>query len=78
MFNPQMFMQQMAQFKGLGSNPQMMMNNLLQRNPQMRALMNQIQTSGMTPQQFLQQYAKQNNIDLNQLRQCCNQLGIKF
>lgn len=46
-------------------NPQQILQNMMNQNPQVRAMMNQIQQSGMSPQEYLNQYAKQNNIDLN-------------
>ena len=46
-------------------SPQQILQNMMNQNPQVRAMMNQIQQSGMSPQEYLNQYAKQNNIDLN-------------
>jgi hypothetical protein len=43
-----------------GINPQ----QLIQQNPQMQVLMNQMQQSGMSMRDFTLQYAKQNNINL--------------
>ena len=42
--------------------------------------MTQIKNSGMSPQQFLSQYAKQNNIDLNNnpMVQMLKSRGAKF
>ena len=69
--------QMLSMLKGI-QNPQMMVNNLMQSNPQFKAMMNQIQQSGMTPQQYLNMYAQQRGLDINQIMQQANQMGIKF
>nr|DAR54925.1 MAG TPA: hypothetical protein [Caudoviricetes sp.] len=60
-----------------GANPQQILQNMMNQNPQMRGMINQINQSGMTPQQYLNQYAKQNNINLdnNPLVQMLKQQG---
>lgn len=62
MFNPLAFF---SQFMKKGANPNQIIQNIVSQNPQARVLLNQIQQSGMSPQQFMKQYAKQNNIDLS-------------
>ena len=62
MFNPLAFF---SQFMRRGVNPNQIIQNIASQNPQARVLLNQIQQSGMSPQQFMKQYAKQNNIDLS-------------
>lgn len=57
-----------------GINPQ----QLIQQNPQMQILMNQMQQSGMNMRDFTLQYAKQNNINLEPIIQQLNQRGIKL
>jgi hypothetical protein len=57
-----------------GVNPQ----QLIQQNPQMQVLMNQMQQSGMSMRDFTLQYAKQNNINLEPIIQQLNQRGIKL
>jgi hypothetical protein len=57
-----------------GINPQ----QLIQQNPQMQVLMNQMQQSGMSMRDFTLQYAKQNNINLEPIIQQLNQRGIKL
>lgn len=57
-----------------GINPQ----QLIQQNPQMQILMNQMQQSGMNMRDFTMQYAKQNNINLEPIIQQLNQRGIKL
>lgn len=46
-------------------NPQQMVQNMVRQNPQINALLNQQKNSGMSMEQFVRQYAKQNNIDIN-------------
>lgn len=57
-----------------GINP----HQLIQQNPQMQVLMNQMQQSGMSMRDFTLQYAKQNNINLEPIIQQLNQRGIKL
>ena len=57
-----------------GINPQ----QLIQQNPQMQVLINQMQQSGMSMRDFTLQYAKQNNINLEPIIQQLNQRGIKL
>ena len=59
------FINAIMQMIGGNMNPQQILQNMMNQNPQVRAMMNQIQQSGMSPQEYLNQYAKQNNIDLN-------------
>ena len=61
-----------------GGNPQAMVQNLIRQNPQLSALMNQMQQSGMSPKDFVMQYAKQNNMDINPLMNMLKQRGMKF
>lgn len=77
MNNPMQMIFQMIQ---MGNNPQQILNTLVNQNPQARALMAQMKNSGMTPQQFFAQYAKQNNIDVNNnpLIQMMRSKGAKF
>lgn len=73
-------MQMIFQMMQMGNNPQQILNTIVNQNPQARALMNQIQNSGMSPQDYLRQYAKQNNIDLdkNPMVQMLRSRGAKF
>jgi len=61
-----------------GMNPQMIMNNIIRSNPQAQVILNQMQQSGMTPQQYVQQLAKQNNINLNPMLNMLRQRGYKM
>lgn len=70
-FNPVQFMMNVLQS---GQNPNVILQNLQQKaqnNPQLQSafnelkvLSNQMQKSGMTPQQFITQYAKQRGVDM--------------
>lgn len=71
-----------------GQNPQQIMTQLqqlAQQNPQMQQALNQMNVmnnqmrqSGMTPQQYVMQYAKQNNIDVQQVLNTFRSLGIRL
>ena len=52
------------QFLSLGPNPQVIQQALFQQNPQMQVIYNQMMQSGMSPIQFIMQYARQNNINI--------------
>lgn len=58
-------MQIIRQVMSSGGNPQQIVQNMMRQNPQFNALLNQQKQSGMTMEQFVRQYAKQNNIDIN-------------
>lgn len=49
----------------LGNNPQIIIQKMIQQNPQLQILQNQMINSGMTPQQFIMQCAKQNNMNID-------------
>lgn len=61
-----------------GLNPNQVIQQLTQQNPQAQILFNQMQQSGMSPKDFTMQYAKQNNIDINPIIKALNMSGIKF
>lgn len=71
-------MQMVIQMLIGGNNPNQLAQQLVQTNPQMKAIANQMKNSGMSPKQFLEQYAKQNNIDVNPIMQMLSKRGIKF
>lgn len=56
-------MQIMMQMLSMGKNPQQIMQNMMNNNPQAQTVFNQMRQSGMSPKQYVMQYAKQNNID---------------
>ena len=60
----------------MGSDPRMIEQMIYQQNPQLRVLANQMKQSGLTPIQFAMQYAKQNNIPIqeNYLFNMCQQM----
>ena len=52
-------------FRSLGTDPRQVEQLIYQRYPQMQVIANQMKQSGLTPVDFVMQYAKQNNIPLN-------------
>ena len=68
----------MNNFQGLIPNPEQILNQMIQRNPQLNGVINQIRNSGMTPTQFLNQYSQQHNINQSQMIQALRQMGIKL
>ena len=73
--NPaQLLMQMMSQ----GNNPNLIIQNMLRNNPRLHPLMSQMQQSGLTPKEFVTQYAKQNNLNINPMLDIMNQHGIKL
>ena len=63
-------------FMTMGTNPQQIQNMIFQQNPQLKIIANQMQQSGLSPIQFVMQYAKQNNIPIqeNSLLTMCQQM----
>ena len=51
------------QMLSMGNNPQQIAQMIFQQNPQLQVIANQMQQSGMSPMDFVMQYAKQQNID---------------
>lgn len=62
----------------LNYNPNQIIQQTLQRNPQAQVLFNQMQQSGMSARDFTIQYARQNNINLQPIINTLSQRGIKF
>lgn len=71
--NPIMALMQIMQ---MGRSPQEIVQNAMRNNPQVNAILQQAQQSGMTMEQFTRQYAKQNGIDLNPLLSAMRQRGM--
>lgn len=71
-------MQLLMQFMASGRDPQQVLNMVLQKNPNVYSLMNQMKQSGMSPRQFAQQYFRQNNMDISQIEQIAHNNGIKL
>lgn len=61
-----------------GQNPQMVMQNIIRQNPQAQVVLNQMKESNMTPQQFVMQLAKQNNVNLGPMINMLRQRGYKI
>ena len=60
------------------ANPNQVIQQMLQQNPQAQPFINQMQQSGLSMRDFTLQFAKQNNIDLTPIIQQLNQRGIKL
>jgi hypothetical protein len=58
-------LQNIAMAKKQGKNPKMIMNMIMQQNPQMQQTLTQLQNmaNGRNPKEFIMQIAKQNGID---------------
>ena len=69
--NPMMSFQLML---SMGNNPQQIEQMILQQNPQLQVISNQMKQSGMSPLDFVMQYARQNNINPNLINQMANQM----
>ena len=61
-----------------GNNPQQVVNNMIMQNPQYQMLFNQVRSSGLSMKDFVMQYAKQNNIDIQPILNALNQRGYKL
>ena len=68
----------LMQFMSMGNNPQQIIQNFINQHPQAQMVFNQMKQSGLTPQQYVMQYAKQNNIDINPLLQMMSQRGVNL
>lgn len=63
--NPMVILQQ---YLRMGNNPNQLIQMMLQSNPNLAPIANQMFQSGMSPEQFVMQLARQNNIDPNAAR----------
>lgn len=59
-------------------NPDMIIQQLTNQNPQATNLINQMRNSKLNAQEFVVQYAKQNNIDLEPILRGLQQKGIRL
>lgn len=66
----------MALINGV-NNPKQMVEGMIKNNPQMNAVFQQVQQSGMSMKDFTMQYAKNNGIDIQPLLNMMSQKGIK-
>lgn len=71
-------MQMMMQMMMNGGNPQQILQNMIQGNPRMSAILNQARNSGMSMEQYARQYARQNNIDIDKMINNMKQMGARF
>lgn len=69
--NPIFIFQQML---SMGNNPQQIEQMILQQNPRLQVVYNQMKQSGMSPMDFVMQYARQNNMNTNLINQMANQM----
>ena len=61
-----------------GQNPQQIINNILMQNPQYQMIFNQIQSSGLSIKDYVLQYARQNQIDIQPMLNLMHQKGYKL
>ena len=59
-------------------NPNQVMQNMVQQNPQFNAILNQAKQSGMSMKDFTLNYAKQNGIDIQPMLNMLSQRGFRF
>ena len=60
-------MKQMLNAIRSSKNPQQLFMNMAQQNPQMKQVLNMIQTSGKSPKDLFYQLAQQKGVDPNQI-----------
>ena len=53
-------------------NPQQLLNNMLQQNPQMKQTLDMINNSGKSPKDLFYEMAKQKGVDPNQILSMLN------
>lgn len=63
-------------FMKMGTDPKQIEEMIYKQNPQLKVLSNQMKQSGLSPVEFAMQYAKQNNIPIqeNSIRSMCQQM----
>lgn len=61
-----------------GNNPEQFVKNIISQNPQLNAVYTQAQQSGMPMKDFVMQYAKQNNINIQPFVDAISKKGIKL
>ena len=61
-----------------GQNPNQVVEQIISKNPQAQILFNQMKQSGMSIKDFTLQYAKQNNINIEEILNILSQKGIKL
>ena len=68
----------LSQFMQMGNNPQAILQNLINQNPQAKFYLNQMKSSGLSDKEFVMQFAKNNNIDINPFISMLSNFGIKL
>lgn len=66
------------QVMSMGKNPQAIVQQLINQNPQIQYIFNQVKQSGMSNKDYAINFAKQNNMDINSLIQAMSNFGIKL
>lgn len=61
-----------------GQNPNQVVEQLINNNPQAQALFTQMKQNNMSVKDFTLQYAKQNNINIETILNTLSQRGIKL
>lgn len=76
---PNNSMANILQFLNSGGNPQQMLQQLLQRNPNANRMIEQMKSmaGGKSPKEFAMQMAQQQGIDPEQLMQVARKMGLK-
>lgn len=62
------------QMLSMGNNPQQVAQRIFQQNPQLQVIANQMQQSGLSPMEFVMQYARQQNIDPHMVQNMYQQM----
>ena len=66
------------QYMTMGNNPQMIIQNMIRQNPNIQGVLTQMQNSGLSPRDYVMQYARQCNIDLQPMINVLAQNGMKL
>lgn len=72
-------MKMLANFMNNGGTPEQAMQQLMQKNPQMQQVVNQIRTmsNGKNMRDFTMQYLKQNGANLQEVEEMARIMGLK-
>lgn len=62
------------QMLSMGNNPQQVAQMIFQQNPQLQVIANQMQQSGLSPMDFVMQYARQQNINPSMVQNMYQQM----
>ena len=61
-----------------GQNPNQVVEQIISKNQEAQVLFNQMKQSGMSIKDFTLQFARQNNINIDQILNTLSQKGIKL